>query len=230
MNLGGMEAIAQQVAGKAILDHAKETEKKLDAKLAKLDNMDEDDLDKLREKRKAQLIAAQKIKQENLSNGHGRYTELADQPAFFEATKKSKWMAVHFYRPTTQRCQIVDGHLGRLAQKHLETRFCKIDAEKCPYLTEKLNIFVMPTILLIQSSQTIHQIRGFAELGNTDDFHEDTLAFVLSQYGVLNFDGEPPSDPTKGSSGVNSIAMKMLGKGAAKAGARDGDEADDGDY
>lgn len=29
MNLGGMEAIAQQVAGKAILDHAKETEKKL---------------------------------------------------------------------------------------------------------------------------------------------------------------------------------------------------------
>lgn len=34
-----------------------------DAKLAKLDNMDEDDLDKLRERRKAQLIAAQKIKQ-----------------------------------------------------------------------------------------------------------------------------------------------------------------------
>lgn len=29
MNLGGMEAIAQQVAGKAILDHAKETEQKL---------------------------------------------------------------------------------------------------------------------------------------------------------------------------------------------------------
>lgn len=36
---------------------------KQDAKLAKLDNMDEDDLDKIREKRKAQLIAAQKIKQ-----------------------------------------------------------------------------------------------------------------------------------------------------------------------
>lgn len=29
MNLGGMEAIAQQVAGKAILDHAQETERKL---------------------------------------------------------------------------------------------------------------------------------------------------------------------------------------------------------
>lgn len=29
MNLGGMEAVAQEVAGKAILDHAKETERKL---------------------------------------------------------------------------------------------------------------------------------------------------------------------------------------------------------
>lgn len=29
MNLGGMEAIAQEVAGKAILDHAQETERKL---------------------------------------------------------------------------------------------------------------------------------------------------------------------------------------------------------
>ncbi len=48
-----------------------------------------------------------------------------------------------------------------------------------------------------------------------------------SQYGVLNFDGEPPSDPTKASAGgVNSIAMKMLGKGAARASVRDGDEAD----
>ena len=29
MNLGGMEAIAKEVAGKAILDHAVETERKL---------------------------------------------------------------------------------------------------------------------------------------------------------------------------------------------------------
>lgn len=33
-----------------------------------------------------------------------------------------KWMVVHFYRPTTERCQIVDAHLERLAPKHLETR------------------------------------------------------------------------------------------------------------
>lgn len=30
------------------------------------------------------------LSQENLANGHGRYMELPDQPAFFEATKRSK--------------------------------------------------------------------------------------------------------------------------------------------
>ncbi|CAM9944312.1 unnamed protein product [Ascophyllum nodosum] len=229
MNLGGMEAIAKEVAGKAILDHAVETERKLDEKLAKLDTIDEDELEKIRQRRRAQLVEAQRAKQENLANGHGRYTELADQPAFFEATKKSKWMAVHFYRPTTQRCQIVDAHLERIAQKHVETRFCKINAEKSPYLTEKLNILVMPTVLLIDGGKTVHQIRGFDELGATDDFHEDTLAYVMSTYGVLNFEGEPPSDPTKAAGvGVNSIALRVLGKGAARASAREGDG--DGDY
>ncbi|CAM9947398.1 unnamed protein product [Discosporangium mesarthrocarpum] len=122
MNLGGMEAIAQEVASKAILDHAHETERKLDAQLAKLDDMGEDDLERLREARKAQLIKQQKERQDRLSNGHGRYMELPDQPAFFEAAKHSKWMAVHFYRPTTERCHIVDAHMEKLCTKHLETR------------------------------------------------------------------------------------------------------------
>ncbi|CAM9707357.1 unnamed protein product, partial [Choristocarpus tenellus] len=93
-----------------------------DAKLAELDDMDEDDLEKLRERRKAQLIRQGREKQEQLANGHGRYMELPDQPAFFEATKKSKWLAIHFYRPTTERCKIVDSKMERLCTKHLETR------------------------------------------------------------------------------------------------------------
>lgn len=31
-------------------------------------------------------------------------------------------MVVHFYRPTTRYCQVVDAHFERLAQRHLETR------------------------------------------------------------------------------------------------------------
>ncbi|CAM9141166.1 unnamed protein product, partial [Phaeothamnion confervicola] len=191
MNLGGMEAIASQVAAQAIMDHAKETERKLDAKLEKIDAMDEDDFERLRERRRLQLVKQQEQRQKWLTNGHGRYTELPDQPAFFDAVKKSK------------------------------TRFCKIDAEKSPYLVEKLSIFVMPTILLIKDGQTVHQIRGFDELGGTDNFHPDTMAFVMNKWGVLNFDGPEPEDPTRGrASGVNSIALSLAGKGGGGGGSR----------
>lgn len=50
------------------------------------------------------------------------YSELPNQQAFFEAAKKSPRMVVHFYRPTTRYCQVVDAHFERLAARHLETR------------------------------------------------------------------------------------------------------------
>ena len=46
--------------------------------------------------------------------------------------------------------QIVDKHLGILAKKHLEAKFVKINAEKCPFLTERLRIKVIPTIMLVK--------------------------------------------------------------------------------
>eukprot|EP00611_Tribonema_gayanum_P005582 TRINITY_DN147_c0_g1_i1.p4 TRINITY_DN147_c0_g1~~TRINITY_DN147_c0_g1_i1.p4 ORF type:complete len:138 (-),score=36.80 TRINITY_DN147_c0_g1_i1:166-579(-) len=132
-------------------------------------------------------------------------------------------MAVHFYRPTTARCAIVDARMERLAPRHVETRFCRIDAEKSPYLVEKLNIVVMPTILLVKDGKTVHQIRGFDELGGTDDFHEDMLAWVISQYGCCKFEGDPPMDPTK-RSGVNSIGMAFAGKSIREGGGLDSDD------
>lgn len=97
-------------------------------------------------------------------------------------------MVVHFYRGVTPRCEIVDAHFSRLAPKHLETRFCKIDAEKNPFLVEKFGIILMPTIVLIKDGRTDHAIHGFDEFGGTDDFTSEDVAFVLSQHGVLNFE------------------------------------------
>src|SRR3546814_4439052 len=61
-------------------------------------------------------------KQEWLRQGHGVYHELASQQEFFDCSKRSKQMVVHFYRPTTARCEIVDAHLEKLAPRHPETR------------------------------------------------------------------------------------------------------------
>merc|ERR1719473_1629026 len=118
----------------------------VDKELEALNNLDEDDFEKLREVRKRKMIAAQKEQQKNVLNGHGRYMELSDQKEFFDACKASKQLVIHFYRPSTIRCQIVDRHLEALSAKHLETRFLKINAEKCPFLIEKLRIIMLPTM------------------------------------------------------------------------------------
>ena len=47
----------------------------------------------------------------------------------------------------------MDAHLEKLAQQHMETRFVKLDAEKSPYLTDKLRIFMLPTLALVKSGK-----------------------------------------------------------------------------
>ena len=59
---------------------------------------------------------------------------------------------------------LVDAHLHRLAASHLETRFIKVDAEKSPFLVERLGIIMMPTIVLIIDGKTEYSIRGFVSI------------------------------------------------------------------
>eukprot|EP01084_Bolivina_argentea_P175604 304068_1 len=217
-----MEKIAQKVATQAILDHAKETENKLDETIQALDEMGEDDFECLRERRRVELEKHMRQVQEWKHNGHGRFMELGDQSEFFDAVKHSKMMAIHFYRPTTKHCAVLDSRMAKLAPKHLETRYCKINAEKSPYLCEKLDIEVMPTLLLVKDSKTVHQIRGFDEMGGTDDFHEDVLAWVISVYQCGSWEGEPPHQLQESGGGLNRVGLKCFGK---RGGGRD-DEYD----
>lgn len=48
---------------------------------------------------------------------------------------------------------MVDKHLSILAKQHMETRFVRINAEKSPFLAEKLKIVVLPTIALIKNAK-----------------------------------------------------------------------------
>ena len=92
---------------------------------------------------------------------------------------------VHFYRPSTRRCEIMDKHLTLLARKHIETRFIRIDAEKSPFVTEKLKIWMLPTLVLIKDGKTDHSIVGFDELGGSDNFTTAQLEAVLLKHDVV---------------------------------------------
>ncbi|XP_036324389.1 thioredoxin domain-containing protein 9 [Rhagoletis pomonella] len=178
-----------------LLTAAELIEKQLDQQLNQLGNLDSDDLKSIREQRLKEMKDLNRKKQEWLKNGHGTYSELADEKEFFEVSKKSPNIVCHFYRDSTERCRIVDMHLKILATKHIEAKFCKVNAEKSPFLTQRLRIKVIPTIALVKDSKTKDFIVGFTDLGNCDDFSTDMLEWRIAQSGAIDYKGDLMTPP-----------------------------------
>jgi len=214
MNQEAMIDAAMQNMQKGLLQAASEEEKKLDAQLAQIENLDEDDFEALRQKRKIMLQKKMRQEADWRQLGHGVYSELTDTKEFFNAAKKSARMCVHFYRGVTPRCVIVDAHFEKLAWAHVETRFVKIDAEKNPFLVERLGIILMPTIVLIKDGKTDHAIHGFDEFGGHDDFTTADVAYVLAAHEMVNPDvenrSEEMSERAARNKGVNSMSINHV--------------------
>jgi hypothetical protein len=182
---GGAGMTVADAIGNVVLRSLEAAEEKLDAEIDKLEKMDDDDMDRLRRDRMAKLKKVAGEQQKWLAQGHGTYLDCPDQRAFFDELKKESRAVVHFYRPSTRRCEIVDKHLGILARKHVETKFLRVDAEKSPFITDRLKIWALPTIVLVKDGKTEHSIVGFEDMGGHDDFTTETMERVLLAHGVL---------------------------------------------
>lgn len=193
---------AKQAVVQKMTAMAEVVEKQLDEDINQLDHLDDDDIEVMRQKRMEQMKAMAEKKQKWLSNGHGEYSEIYGEPldkVFFSSVKKSKRCVVHFYRDSTERCKIVDMHLNALAPKHLETKFFKINAEKCPFLVERFRIFMLPTITLIKDGKVLDHIVGFDDMGGEDDFSTEMLEWRIACGDGIYYDGdlnEPPAQKT----------------------------------
>ncbi|XP_076652821.1 phosducin-like protein 3 [Halictus rubicundus] len=188
-----MEAVLEQ----KVREVTKCIEKQLDDEIQKLDNLDINDFEKLREARLKKLKLLQQQKQNWLSLGHGEYMEVHDEKEFFEVSKKSENIVCLFYKDDSPRCKIVDHHLKILAKNHVEARFCKLNVERCPFLTERLKIRIIPTISLIVNNKTKDYIVGFTELGNCDDFSTETLEKRIALSGVIKYEENYSSENGK---------------------------------
>ncbi|CAK8683525.1 thioredoxin domain-containing protein 9-like [Clavelina lepadiformis] len=194
-----------------LMQAAQVVEQQLDAEINRLDNMDEDELEKIRERRVQAMKKAQVQNQEWASNGHGIYSELSSEKDFFDICKQSKNVVCHFYKNTTFRCKILDSHISTLAQKHMETKFIKLDVEKAPFLTQRLGIRVIPTMGLIRDGKTKGYIVGFTDLGNCDDFSTEMLEWRLGCSEIINYKGDlatPPDNRKTGTSSTNAVGSK----------------------
>jgi hypothetical protein len=82
----------------------------------------------------------------------------------------------------------------------METKFCKINAEKTPFLCDRLKIKVIPTIIMIKDAQTRGYVVGFTDLGNTEDFTTEMLERRIGHAEVINYSGDlntPPDEAAK---------------------------------
>lgn len=199
----------------------------VDEEIQKLDRMDDDDLESMRRKRMATMKKMQDQKREWMTLGHGKYEEVPEEKDFFNIGKKSKNVICHFYRDGTFRCKILDKHLALLAPKHIEARFVKINADKCPFLTQRLRIKFIPTIMIVKDEKTVDYIVGFEDLGNTDEFSTEMLEWRIARSDVINYSGDLLTPP--GAS--NQKKVSILGKKEKTIkGSRDDDSSDEDDW
>ncbi|KAJ0641126.1 putative Thioredoxin domain-containing protein [Helianthus annuus] len=191
-----MEHKVQEILEQQVLTVAKAVEEKIDDEIAALEKLDLDDIEVLRERRLQQMKKMAEKRSRWMSLGHGEYTEIFSEKDFFAIVKASDRVVCHFYRENWP-CKVVDKHLSILAKQHIETRFIKIQAEKSPFLAEKLKIVVLPTIALIKNAKVDDYVVGFDELGGTDDFSTEELEERLSKAQVIFFEGESSMKPSK---------------------------------
>ncbi|KAI3986998.1 hypothetical protein MKX01_039933 [Papaver californicum] len=182
----------QEIIEQQVLTVAKAFEEKLDDEISALDRVDLDDIDALRERRLQQMKKMAEKRNRWISLGHGEYSEIQSEKDFFTVVKASERVVCHFYRENWP-CKVIDKHMMILAKKHIETRFMKINAEKSPFLAEKLKIIVLPTLALIKNTKVDDYVVGFDELGGTDEFSTEELEERIARSQVIIFEGESSS-------------------------------------
>jgi hypothetical protein len=103
-----------------------EEERILQREFNKRKGMYDEEIDKIKEKQKR------------------KYGDIKDivETEFLDTMLKNEIVVCHFYHNSFIRCKIMDKHLKSIADIHPETLFVRIDAEKTPFFTAKLDIKV----------------------------------------------------------------------------------------
>ena len=178
----------------------------------------------MREKRLAELRATTGKQQQWLGMGHGVYTDVV-QDEFLKSVTASKYVVCHFYHSAFDTCNTVDLHLTRLSHTHLPTRFIKINAEKAPFFTAKLQVKMLPTIVLFKDGIAIDRVVGFDELGGTSEFETSVMERRLAKGGVILVKADGDAEEAKRRDGVKgSIRSNAAQRGGGLNSDSDNDD------
>lgn len=134
------------------------------------------------------LSRLSKKREEWVARGHGELTEV-DEKGFFSSVKGEERAVALFVR-SSRPCEILTEHVRRLAPLHLETLFVKVDAEKAPFLADRLKLWMLPTLAVVKNGSVEHYIVGLDDFGGTADFPTARVEDRLADLGAIRPRGE----------------------------------------
>eukprot|EP00659_Diplonema_papillatum_P006935 gene6935-10662_t len=130
---------------------------------------EDDEVLLLRARRLSALKQKQQKAKELKEQGHGIYREVNEKEFLPEVTS-TQFVAVHFYHSKFARCELMHEKIGIVAHRVVQVKFLKTNAEEAPFFTERLNIIVLPCVILFKDGVAIDRIDGFEGLSHSDSF------------------------------------------------------------
>jgi thiol-disulfide isomerase/thioredoxin len=106
-------------------------------------------------------------------------------PRAVPRARSNRRPVVRARRPPPRSCKIMDKHLREIAKRYTSAKFVRIDAEKTPFFVGKLQIRMLPTVLIFHDGVNKDRIVGFDELGGEDDFATRALEVRLHTAGAI---------------------------------------------
>lgn len=175
----------QRVVEAAVLGAAKAMEATVDSEIGRLQTLQDDDYEALRRARLAEMKGAAEEAAMFRRNGHGTLQHISEKD-FFERAKQAPRMVAIFHRQGSSRyTQDLQDHLSRVAERHVETLFAAIDAEKAPFLCTKFAIRVLPSLVLVKDKEIDCVLHGLDQVDPTGKFTTVRLEARLFELGIV---------------------------------------------
>lgn len=125
--------------------------------------------------------------QEFKAKGHGEYREI-DEQEFLGQLTSSPIVVCHFFHPDFETCKVMDAHIKKLVEKYLFVKFIRLNADKAKFFVPKLNIKVLPTLVIFQDGVAVDRIIGFHEVSEGSEFPTWKLEKRLGKSGLIDVD------------------------------------------
>ncbi|GCF01469.1 hypothetical protein ZYGM_001115 [Zygosaccharomyces mellis] len=158
-----------------------------DAELDELLDGEDEFLVHYRERRVQEMSDHMKTVEKNVTQKeYGSLQRITDESALMQLASKSPSCVVHFGLDSFGKCKYMDEKLEILAERHLTTKFVRIEVEDCPFLVSKLKIKVLPFLVAYKNGKEVTRIVGFSKLGNDPNgFALESLEELLAQGKVV---------------------------------------------